>query len=166
LVGIISYQNHFSNNQFYYFNFGADYDRPRQIQRRWIPSVGYGHRFEFDKGTWLEPSAGLGYVSTTYTDDIYKDKNFLAASLNLVGKYRLSEVPYINSLIIDGFLMYYPSLENIAADWVMRSNLTFTVPLFDFFSVKLAIHQRNDSNPDPAVGNNKTTTNLLFGLNF
>jgi len=166
LVGILSYQNHFQNDQFYYATFAADYDRPRHILNRWIPSIGYGYRFSFAKEAWLEPSAGLAYVATTYTDAIYPDKDFAAASLNLTGKYGIDDVPYINRLIIDGFLMYYPSLENFGEDWVFRSNLTFAVPLFDFFSVKLTIDQRNDSNPDPSVGNNKTTTKLLFGLDF
>ncbi len=166
LVSILTYQNHFQNDQFYYATLAADYDRPRHILNRWIPSIGYGHRFSFGKDKWLEPSAGLGYVATTYTDDIYPDKNFAAASFNLTGKYRVDDVPYINRLIIDGFMMYYPSLEHVGEDWVLRSNLNFTIPLFDFFSVKLAVDQRNDSNPDPSVGNNKTTTKLLFGVDF
>jgi len=166
LVGILGYKNHFQNNQFYYATFSADYDRPRHILNRWIPSAGYGYRFQFAKETWLEPSAGLGYVATTYTDNLYPDKDFATASLNLTGNYRVDDVPYINSLIINGFLMYYPSLEDVGEDWVMRSNLTFAIPLFDFFSVKVAVDLRDDSNPDPSVGNNKTTTKLLFGLDF
>ena len=166
LVAILSYQNHFKNNQFYYANLAADYDRPRHIENRWIPSAGYGYRFKFDKNTWLEPFAGLAYVATTYTDGLYSDKNFVAGSLNLKGMYQMDDVPYINRLIVDGFVMYYPSLENFSEDWVLRSNLTLGIPLFDFFSVKLSFDLRNDSNPDPSVGNNKTTTKLLFGLDF
>jgi hypothetical protein len=166
LVAILSYKNHFKNNEFYFTTLAGDYDRPRQIENRWIPSLGYGYRFKFEKNTWLESSAGFAYVKTTYTDNLYPDKNFAAASLNLAGKYQLDDVPYINRLIIDGFVMYYPSLEHLAEDWVLRTNLTFGVPLFDFFSVKLAIDLRNDSNPDPSVGNNKTTTKLLFGVDF
>lgn len=166
LVAILMYQNHFKNNQFYYTTLSADYDRPRHIINRWIPSAGYGYRFKFNKNTWLEPSAGLAYVATSYTEGLYADKNFAAASLNLTGKYQMDDVPYINRLNVDGFLMYYPSLEAFGEDWVMRSNLTFAVPLFDFFSVKLAFDLRNDSNPDISVGNNKITTNLLFGLDF
>lgn len=166
LVAILSYQNHFKNDQFYYATLAGDYDRPRHIVNRWIPSAGYGYRYASGKNKWLEPSAGLAYVATSYTEGLYPDKNFAAASLNLTGKYQMDEVPYINRLIVDGFLMYYPSLEHLAEDWVLRSNLNFTVPLFDFFSVKLAIDLRNDSNPDPSVGNNKTTTKLLLGIDF
>ncbi len=166
LVAILSYKNHFKNDQFYFATLAGDYDRPRLIENRWIPSAGYGYRFEFGKSKWLEPSAGLAYVATTYTEGFYLDKNFAAASFNLTGKYQIDDVPYINRLILDGFLMYYPSLEHLAEDWVLRSNLTLGIPLFDFFSVKLAFDLRNDSNPDPSVGNNKTTTKLLFGVDF
>ena len=108
----------------------------------------------------------MGYVKTHYTDELYPDKNFAAAAIGLNGKYRMDDVPLINTFIIDGFLAYYPSIENTGEDWVFRSNVNFTIPLFDFLSVKLAWNLINDSNPAPTVGNNKTTTKLLFGLNF
>lgn len=166
LVGILTYQNHFQNNQFYFATIAADYDRPRHIQNRYIPSVGYGYRFKHDDSKWLEPSIGVGYATTRYVDEIYPDKNFAAAALNLAGKYQFDDVAYINSLIIDGFLMYYPSLEDMGEDWISRANVNFTIPLFDFLSLKLAYTWRNDSNPDPEIGNNKTTTKLFFGFDF
>ena len=77
LVGILTYRNHFKNNQFWYTMLAADYDRPRHIKNRFIPSAGYGYRFEFDKSIWLEPFMGLGYATTRYTDDIlYENKDF------------------------------------------------------------------------------------------
>jgi len=167
LVGILTYKNHFKNNQFYYAALAADYDRPRFIQNRFIPSVGYGYRFEFNKSAWLAPTIGLAYATTRYTDEeLYPNKNFTAGALGLSGKYRIDDISIINTFIIDGSLMYYPSLENYDEDWILRSNLNFTIPLFDFFSVKLAMNYINDTNPDPTVGNNKTTTKLLFGLDF
>ena len=150
----------------------ADYDRPRHIQNRFVPSVGYGYRFKFGKSKWLEPAIGIGYATTAYTnkdfddDDNYPDKNFAAAALKLTGKYQLDDLAYINTLITEGFLMYYPSLSDMGEDWIIRSNVTFSVPLFDFLSVKLAFDYINDSNPDPSVGNNKTNTKLLFGFDF
>lgn len=167
LVGILTYKNHFKNNQFYYASLLGEYDRPRNISNRFAPSVGYGYRFRFDKAKWLEPSIGIGYVSTKYTDNtLYPDNKFTAAALKLSGKYQLDDLAYINSLIVDGFILYYPSITSRENDWILRSNLNFTVPLFDFFSVKLAFDLIDDSNPDPTVGNNKTTTKLLFGVNF
>ncbi len=166
LVGILTYKNHFKNNQFYFAALSADYDRPRHILNRYVPSIGYGYRFKFDKSKWLEPAIGIAYATTRYTDELYDDKNFAAVALKLKGKYQLDDLAYINTLITEGFLMYYPSLSDMEKDWIMRSNLTFSVPLFDFVSIKLAFDLVNDSNPDPSVGNNKSTTKLLFGFDF
>ena len=166
LVSILTYKNHFTNNEFYYAALSADYDRPRHIQNRFIPNAGYGHRFRFDKAQWLEPSIGVGYATTEYTDNLFPDKDFAVAALQLSGKYQLDDLAILNTLIIDGFMIYYPSLEDPHEDWIFRSNLNFTVPLFDFLSIKLAFNLINDSNPNPDVGNNKTTTKLLFGVDF
>ena len=166
LVGILTYQNHFKNDQFWFASIAADYDRPRFIRNRYIPSLGYGYRFEFGKSTWLQPTLGVGYVRTHYTEELYPDKRYAAAAIGLSGKYRMDDITLINTFIIDGFLAYYPSVEKPDEDWVFRSNLNFTIPLFDFLSVKLAWNLTNDSNPAPTVGNNKSTTKLLFGLDF
>lgn len=166
LVGILTYKNHFKNNEFYYAALSADYDRPRKIQNRFIPSIGYGRRFRFEKNQWIEPSIGVGYATTTYTENLFPDKAFSVAALQLSGTYQLDDLTILKTLIIDGFLVSYPSLENPDLDWIFRSNINFTVPLFDFLSIKLALSHVNDSNPDPDVGNNKTTTKLLFGVKF
>ena len=166
LVAALIYRNHFKNNQYYYASILGDYDRPRQIKNRYIPAVGYGYRFRLDKSRWIEPSIGLAYATTKYTGDEYSDKNFAAAALGLEGKYQFDDLSYINTLIVDGRILYFPRLDDASADWISRANLNFSVPLFDFFSVRLAFGWINDSNPDPNVGNNKETTKLLFGLDF
>ena len=168
LVGMLYYKyNIISQNAFYYGQFSADYDKPRHIVNRWIPTAGYGYRFSLDKSRWIEPSGGLAYVATTYSDTIIDSKDFTAMSLNLKGEYKIEEVPYVNNILVNGFVMYYPSIDSeFANDWVLRSNLTLSLPVFEFFSIKLAFDLRNDSNPDPSVGNNKTTSRMLFGVNF
>ena len=166
LIASLVYKNHFENNQYFYASIMGDYDRPRHIKNRYVPAVGYGYRFRMDKSRWLEPSIGLAYATTKYTGSTYSDKNFAAAALGLQGKYQFDDVAYINRLIIDGQLLYFPRIDDLDADWISRANLNFTVPLFEFFSVKLQFGWINDSNPDPDVGNNKQTSKLLFGLNF
>lgn len=166
MVGILNYKNYFKNDFYWYASLLADYDRPRFVKNRYASSAGFGYRLDVGKSVWLEPFAGLAYVKTSYTDELYDDKKYAALALSLNGKYRKDDVPIINTFIIDGFLLYYPSLKNTDEEWIFRSNVNFTIPLFDFLSVKLALNYINDTNPDPSVGNNKTTTNLLFGLQF
>ena len=166
LIAVLTYKNHFGNNQYYYGALIGDYDRPRLIEQRFLPSVGYGYRFRYGKAKWLEPSIGLAYAMTKYTEDAYPDNDFAAAALKLEGKYHFDDLSVLNRLIVSGHIMYFPSLEDSSEDWISRANLTLSVPLFDFFSIRLSQDWINDSNPDPEVGNNKTTTKLLFGLDF
>ena len=166
LIAVLTYKNYFKNNQYYYGALMGDYDIPRLIEQRFLPSAGYGYRFRYGKAKWLEPSIGLAYAMTKYTDDAYADNNFAAAALKLEGKYNFEDLSVINSLIVSGLVMYFPSLEDWDEDWIARAKFTLAVPLFDFFSIRLSQEWINDSNPDPEVGNNKTTTKLLFGLDF
>lgn len=167
LVGIVTYRNYFKNNLYWFGSLAADYDRPRQIQNRTIPAAGFGYRYRFKKERWIEPSLGLAYARTRYVDEmLYPEKKYAAAAIGLSGKFQADDFMYLNSIIFDGFLMYYPSLKAPDEDWIFRANAGITIPLFEFFSVKLIYTMTNDSNPDPAVGNNKTTTKLLFGFDF
>ena len=166
LSSFLTYKYHVTNNAFYYTTLLAEYDKPRHINSEFVPSAGYGYRFKYGKSKWIEPSIGLGYASVDYTDSIYRDRYFSVMALNLFGKYQMDDIPVIRTLITDGFVLYYPGIESANEDWIMRGNLNFTVPLFDFFAVKLSFDFINDSNPDPEVGNNKTTTKLLFGVDF
>ena len=167
LVGIVTYKNHFRNDWYWFGSLAADYDRPRQIKNRYIPAAGFGYRYRFKKERWIEPALGLAYATTRYVDEsLYPEKRYAAAAIGLNGKFQADDFMYLNSIIFNGSLMYYPSLEDVGEDWILRANAGITIPLFEFFSVKLIYTLINDSNPDPAVGNNKTTTKLLFGFDF
>lgn len=166
LLGMLTYKNHFTNNEYFYGALMGDYDRPRHIKSRFAPAAGYGYRFKYGKSKWFEPSIGLAYITTKYTGDTYADKNFAAAALKLEGKYQFDDLRFINTLIVNGHIMYFPSLSGIDDDWISRARLNLAVPVFDFLSVKFVWDWVNDSNPDPSVGNNKITSRLLFGFDF
>jgi len=167
LVGVFTYKNHFGNSSFWYGSIAGDYDRLRQIKQRVVPAVGLGYRYKFNKERWLEPSLGIAYARTKYVDpSLYPEKRFTAAAIGLSGKFQVDDFMYFNSIILNGFFMYYPCIEDPREDWIFRANLGLTIPLFEFFSVKFLYTMINDSNPDPEVGNNKNTTKLLFGFDF
>jgi putative salt-induced outer membrane protein YdiY len=165
LSSFLTYKYHVTNHTFYYGTMLAEYDKPRHINSAFVPSAGYGYRFKFAKSKWLEPSVGIGYANIRYSES-YTDRKFPVLALNLFGKYQWEDVPLVKTVIADGFVLYYPGLDRSEDYWIFRSNFGLTVPLFDFFSVKLSFDLINDSNPDPEVGNNKAVTKLLFGLDF
>ncbi len=167
LTSIFTDRYYYQEDNFIFASLMGEFDRPRHIQSRYVPAFGYGYKFKLDKNNFLQPAIGLAYISTVYTDnELYPDNTFTGAILALNAKYSFDDVVIINRLIVDGTIIYYPSLANPKEDWIWRSSVNFTIPLFDFISMKLAIQWINDSNPNPNVGNNKTTTNLLFGIDF
>jgi hypothetical protein len=153
-----------------HFLFGgllSEYDRPRNIDYRFVPNAGYGHNLQLGKNGWLKPMIGLAYVWTKYTDeDLYPRSNYTAGAFGLTGQYTFNDVKVIKTLKVDGRYIYYPSLEDPSEEWLSRANLGFTVPLYEFLTMRLNIEWINDSNPDPSIGNNKTQANLMFGVDF
>jgi hypothetical protein len=154
-------------NDFVFGSLIGEFDRPRGIQKRFAPSLGFGHRIKWDKDKWIQPAIGLAYVATYYVEqDLYPENRYTAAALVLNGKYQFNDLALIDSLRVDGSFVYFPSLTYPEQDWMSRTNIYFTIPLLDFISLKLAWQWINDSNPDPSIGNNKTQTNIYFGIDF
>ncbi len=167
LTAILTDRYFYNGSNFLFTSMMGEFDRPRHIQSRYVPAIGYGYSFKKNEHKLIEPFVGLAYISTSYTDvNLYPTNKFAGAVIGLNGEYRFDDIYIINTFIVDGGLLYYPSLSNPHDDWIWRSYINFTIPLFDFISMKLAIAWINDSNPDPTVGNNKTTTNLMFGIDF
>ena len=167
MTAILGDRYFYDPNNFLYISVMGEFDRPRNIDARFVPDAGYGHRFRLGKEKWIQTWVGLGHVWTRYVDEsLYPDKKFTAAALGLNGKYKFDDVMLINRLTVDGEIAYYPSLSDPSVDWIMRSRIGLSVPIYEFISMKLVFRWINDSNPDPSIGNNKTKTNLMFGVDF
>jgi putative salt-induced outer membrane protein YdiY len=158
---------YYDPDNFLYAALMGEYDRPRSIDSRFVPSAGYGHHFRLGKNSYIRPWVGLAYVWTSYTDEASNpDISFTAAAMGLDTQYQFDDVMLINKLKVDGQLIYFPSISDPNEDWITRANLGFTAPIYGFLTMKLGIQWINDSNPDPSIGNNKTKTNLMFGFEF
>lgn len=161
-------------NRYYYdadnFFFGGllgEYDRPREIDLRLVPNAGYGHDYKLGKDGLIKPQIGLAYVWTRYLrEDVYPDSSYVAGLLGINGKYTFNDVKFIETLTVDGRYIFYPSLEDFSEEWISRANMGLTVPLYEFLTMRFDFLWINDSNPDPSIGNNKTQTNLMFGVDF
>ena len=167
MVGNRYFYDRDDTDDFVYGALIGEYDRIRNVDARLVPTAGYGHTFRPGKSSWVQPSIGLAYVWTKFTDNtVYGDSSYTAAALGVTGEYKIEDVYLINKVVIDGRIMYFPSFTDPNEDWLTRAKLGFTVPVYEFFTTKLSFDYINDSNPDPSIGNNKTTTNLMFGFEF
>jgi len=161
-------------DRYYYdadnFIFGGllgEYDRPREIDLRLVPNAGYGHDYKLGKDGLIKPQIGLAYVWTRYLEDnVYPDSSYVAGVLGLNGKYTFNDVMYVETLTVDGRYIFYPSLEEFGEEWISRANMGLTVPLYELITMRFDFLWINDSTPDPTIGNNKTQTNLMFGIDF
>ena len=86
--------------------------------------------------------------------------------LGLSAKDHLKNLILIKELILSGNLFYMPSAGDPEEDWLARMVITVEIPISAMLSFKWIYRIVNDDNPVPEVGNNKTTTNILFSLKY
>ena len=138
-----------------------EFDKPRNIEHRWYPAAGIGYRIvkEEKKETSLQIPLGIGYVDEDFGG--IGTNSFVSLYLGLSGSYDFGQ-----GIILAGAVLYMPKIPGPTENWLFRTELDFTVPIFDPIAVKLRLTNTNDNNPTPEVGNNKFTAALLVSLVF
>jgi hypothetical protein len=145
-----------------FFAFGRpamDWDTPRDIDFRVYPAAGVGYRFFQKEENFIQFPVGLGYVYENF--DGFGTNSYVSWYIGLGGGYDFGKGIYL-----DVDFLYMPSIAPFAEDWLFRSVLDFTVPLFDPIALKLLLANVNDDNPSPDVGNNKFTATMALSLEF
>ena len=159
--------------RFWFGQLGYDFDQPRKIRYRLYPAIGYGYRFIFGRDTWIQFKGGGGYVyesfypyeTVGYADNI-NNNDYSAAFIGISAKDHFYRLWLIRELILSGNIFYMPSLTDPAHDWLSRMTFTIEVPINTMLSLKWVYRVVNDDNPVPEVGNNKTTMDLYFSINY
>ncbi len=134
-------------------------DIPRGIDLLSYPGGGVGYRFVETDRALLQVQAGGAYVTQNFTD--FPTNTFPSGLLGLEGRYEFE-----SGIEVGGRMFYYPGIPEPREDWLYRTELYFTIPLFDPIALKLRFTNVNDNNPTPDVGNNKATTTLGLSLKF
>jgi hypothetical protein len=134
-------------------------DIPRGITLLSYPGGGVGYRFVETERALLQLGIGGAYVNQRFED--FPDNTCLSGLLGLEGRYEFK-----SGIELGGRMFYYPGIPDPREDWLYRTELYLTIPLFDPIAMKLRFTSVNDNNPTPDVGNNKTTTTLGLSLRF
>jgi hypothetical protein len=158
-VGFVLGEYDFSDRFFTFGRPAMDWDTPRDIDLRVYPAAGVGYRVFQKEQNFIQFPVGLGYVYENF--DGFGTNSYLSWYIGLGGKYEFGKGIYL-----DVDLLYMPSIDPFADDWLFRSFVDFTVPLFDPIALKLLLANVNDDNPSPDVGNNKFTATMALSLEF
>jgi hypothetical protein len=137
----------------------ASRDIPRGITLLSYPGAGVGYRFVETERALLQLGVGGAYVNQNFED--FPDNTFPSGLLGLEGRYEFE-----SGIEVGGRMFYYPGIPDPDEDWLYRTELYLTIPLFDPIAMKLRFTNVNDNNPTPDVGTNKATTTLGLSLRF
>ena len=158
-VGFVLGEYDFTDRFFVFGRPALDWDTPRDIELRVYPAAGIGYRLFQKEQNFIQIPVGLGYVYENF--DGFGTNSYFSGYIGLGGRYDFG-----NAIVLDVDLLYMPSIAPFADDWLFRSTLDFTVPLFDPIALKLRLANVNDDNPSPDVGNNKFTSTVALSLEF
>jgi hypothetical protein len=136
-----------------------DRDTPRDIELRVYPAAGVGCRLFQKEQNFIQFPVGFGYVYENFDD--FGTNSYFSFYFGINGRY-----VWANGISLDVDYLYMPSITPFADDWLYRSFVDFTVPLFDPIALKLLLTNVNDDNPSPDVGNNKHTATMALSLEF
>lgn len=158
-VGFMLGEYHFNDLFFAFGRPAMDWDTPRDIDLRLYPAAGIGYRIFQKEQSFIQFPVGFGYVYENF--DGFGTNRYFSLYFGLGGRY-----VFANRITLDVDLLYMPSISPLADDWLFRSFVDFTVPLFDPIALKLLLTNVNDDNPSPDVGDNKFTATMALSFEF
>jgi hypothetical protein len=158
-VGFMYGEYDFTDRFFAFGRPAMDWDTPRDIDLRVYPAAGVGYRLFQKEQNFIQFPVGIGYVYENF--DGLGTNSYLSWYIGLSGRYDFDKGIYL-----DVDFLYMPSIDPPFDDWLFRSFVDFTVPLFDPIALKLLLANVNDDNPSPDVGNNKFTATMALSLEF
>jgi hypothetical protein len=142
---------------------GGEFDLPRRVEARIYPTAGLGYRiFDSERAT-LQPKLGFGYVYEDFADQGGNSNTdgYASGFIGFDGSYT-----WDMGAELRGRVGYWPGLMSPGENWLFRTELTATVPIWDPLAFRATIININDNNPDPDTGNNKFHTIMGLALRF
>ena len=142
---------------------GGEFDLPRRVDARLFPTAGLGYRIYDSERVSLQPKLGFGYVYEEFANPTRgsSTNRYASGFIGLDASYR-----WEFGAELRGRLGYWPGLQSPGHNWLFRSEITATVPIWDPLAFRATLININDNNPDPDTGNNKFQTIMGLALRF
>jgi hypothetical protein len=160
-LGTLQAEYTFFRRAFTFVGGGGERDVPRNINIRAYPLAGLGYNIVQTRSGWLwQALGGFGWV--------YEDFGVAFPSNDYAAAVIATELraPLWGGSEARFSIFYMPGITTADENWLFRSRLALTVPVYDPLAIKLTMTDTADNNPTPTVGNNKFTTLLGFSLVF
>jgi hypothetical protein len=137
----------------------AEWDVPRGIELRMYPAAGIGYRLSETTNSLLQFMVGPAYVWEEFT--VFGENDYTSLFLGCEGRYQ-----FRTGISIGGHIYYYPDITGPGDNWLFRTELDLTIPLYGPLAMLVRFNEVYDNNPEPNVGNNKFTTLVGLAVKF
>jgi len=160
LYGIARAEYDLTDRLYGYGSGEATYDGIQKISIRAVPKAGLGYTFweqklDADTRNFLSGEVGPSYVYERFFGG--DEKNYFAISFGLLAGYYL---PY--GAHFDGLVTYLPSVSDFTHEYLLHSEASLTMPVYEFISAKLLVVDEYSSPAAPDAQSNSLF--ITFGL--
>jgi len=141
----------------------AEYDGIQRLSIRGVPKGGFGYNFYHFKDDTTERliqgEAGLAWVYERYFGG--EDQNYFAPAFGL---RILTDLPY--GALFTWNTDYLPAFEDWTTKYLIRTEATLSVPVYDPLSLKLSLLDIYNNAPAPDTDRNSLTMIVALSLIF
>lgn len=140
-------------------SFDAEYDEIERLSYRFIPKLGLGYRLLKTDKAFFQLETAPAYVRERFFGDV--NNEFFAVSFGAEGEYKL---PY--SAVLGAKAEYLPAVDDWVGDYLLRSEVSLTMPVIGFVNLKAALADQYDSTPAAGTKYNELQTSIGLSLVF
>jgi len=136
-------------------SFDAEYDEVERLSVRAVPKLGLGYRLYKTPTAFFQVESAPAYIYERFFGGITND--FFGVSFGAETGVKL---PYDAQLA--GRVDYLPSVREWVEDYLIRSEVSLTMPLAGRLNARFAVVDQYDNSPSPGVDRNELQ--MILGL--
>lgn len=139
--------------------FDAEYDEIERLSYRLVPKAGLGYRLYKTETAFFQLESAPAYLGERFFGGATNDA--FALSFGAEGEYLL---PW--DAVLAGRAEYLPAVDDWADDYLLRSEISLTMPLVGFLNFRAMLADQYDNTPAPGTERNELQTSLGLSVVF
>lgn len=138
-------------------SFDGEYDEIEQLSFRGIPKLGLGYRIYKTPTAFLQIESAPAYIYERFFGG--RTNDFFGLSF---GAETGAKLPY--DMLLAGRVDYLPSVKEWTEDYLIRSEISLTMPLVSVLNLRFAVANQYDNTPADGVDRNEVLTTLGISI--